>query len=64
MRYSITHRSVLAAAGWWLSLAAVASVLLSAANADDNTKRHWGEAVNDQAISIATDKGGMPPGRR
>jgi hypothetical protein len=64
MRCFGMHTSAIAVASWWFSMAAVAPVLLFAADADDKPKRQWGEPLNDQAISIATNKGEYAPGEK
>jgi hypothetical protein len=61
---SKTHKSAMAVARWWFSMAVVAPVLLFAADPDDKSKRQWGEPLNDQAISISTEKGEFAPGEK
>jgi hypothetical protein len=47
-----------------LLLLAVIPTVCSASDDGDKPKRQWGEAVNDQAISIATNKGEYAPGEK
>jgi hypothetical protein len=64
MLHLIGKTSVFGAAAIAVLLLALASLACLASDGDGKHKREWGETIDGQAVSIATDKSEYSPGER